>query len=83
MWNNLVLGLVGETIDTADYISGARVVDKSNGKGAHAVYRVELWLKTVDPKVVENIKQKMINVMTEGRAPRGLADKFQFKKHGG
>lgn len=43
---NMVLGLVGETIDVGDEICGARVVDKS--KGSHAVYRFELWLRSND-----------------------------------
>lgn len=43
---NMVLGLVGETIDVGDEICGARIVDKS--KGHHVVYRFELWLRTND-----------------------------------
>lgn len=43
---NMVLGLVGETIDVGDEICGARVVDKS--KGHHVVYRFELWLRSND-----------------------------------
>mmetsp|Transcript_38822 Transcript_38822/g.124457 ORF Transcript_38822/g.124457 Transcript_38822/m.124457 type:complete len:211 (+) Transcript_38822:42-674(+) len=82
-WFNLVLGLVGETIDHGDYVAGARVVDKSNGKGAHSVYRVELWLKTKDEAVKEQLKAKLIDVMTDGRNPgRGFSDQFQWKLHG-
>lgn len=44
---NMVLGLVGETIDVGDEVCGARVVDKS--KGGHAIYRFELWLRNNDP----------------------------------
>lgn len=51
-WENLVLGLVGETIDIGDYVTGARVVDKSNGKGSALVYRIELWLRTKDEQVL-------------------------------
>lgn len=43
---NMVLGLVGETIDVGDEICGARVVDKS--KNNHNVYRFELWLRSND-----------------------------------
>ncbi|KAJ1457005.1 eukaryotic translation initiation factor 4E-like 1 [Pelagophyceae sp. CCMP2097] len=81
-WANLVLGLVGETIDIGDHITGARVVDKSNGKGAHPVYRVELWLRTKDDAVKETIKKRLIDVMTEGRGAKNLGEQFQWKLHG-
>ncbi|CAN0398302.1 unnamed protein product [Ectocarpus sp. 13 AM-2016] len=45
-WENMVLGLVGETVDVGDEICGARVVDKS--KNNHNVYRFELWLRSND-----------------------------------
>ena len=32
-WENLVLALIGETIDEGDEICGCRVVDKSAKKG--------------------------------------------------
>lgn len=34
-WENLVLALIGETIDEGDEICGCRVVDKSPRKGMH------------------------------------------------
>eukprot|EP00953_Heterococcus_sp_UTEX-ZZ885_P025854 14024-Heterococcus_DN1.PRE.2 len=37
-WENLVLGLIGETIDWGDEICGARVVDKSRGKDTYYRY---------------------------------------------
>lgn len=46
MQENMVLGLVGETVDVGDEICGARVVDKS--KNSHNVYRFELWLRSND-----------------------------------
>ena len=82
-WTNLVLGLIGETIDSGDDIAGARVVDKSNGKGAHSVYRIELWLKTKDDLIKDQLKLKMIDVMTDGTGGgRGFNDQFQWKLHG-
>ena len=35
-WENLVLALIGETIDVGDEICGCRVVDKSSKKGKRA-----------------------------------------------
>lgn len=81
-WDNLVLGLVGETVDPGNYICGARVVDKSNGKGSALVYRIELWLATKDDDIKGQLKRRLIDVMTEGRnTPRGFADQFQWKLH--
>ena len=63
-----MLGIIGETIDIdGEHICGARIVDKSNGKGQSSVYRVELWLRTKDPKMTEQLKTRLIDVMTEGR----------------
>ena len=38
-----VLGLVGETIDEGDEITGARIVDKSRQR--NKIYKLELWYK--------------------------------------
>ena len=35
-WENLVLALIGETIDIGDDICGCRVVDKSSKKGYYS-----------------------------------------------
>ena len=46
-WENMVLGLIGETIEDADEICGCRVADKS-GKGktkSGPMYLLELWIK--------------------------------------
>ncbi len=56
-WETLVLLCVGHTITEGDYAAGVRVVDKSKRSGVQ--YRLELWLTTKDPKVVEESRQKM------------------------
>jgi hypothetical protein len=44
VWKKLVLGMIGETLDSGDEITGARVCDKSlRGK---PMYRLELWFRT-------------------------------------
>merc|ERR550525_2042255 len=46
-WNNLVLGIIGETIDHGDIITGVRLVDKLTGKGkVNDCIRLELWYHT-------------------------------------
>jgi hypothetical protein len=43
VWLKLVLGMIGETLDDANEITGARVCDKSSrGK---PMYRLELWFR--------------------------------------
>merc|ERR1719162_1102314 len=32
-WNNLVLGMMGETLEKSDIVTGVRLVDKLSGKG--------------------------------------------------
>ena len=84
-WQNIVLGLVGHTIEDKDEICGARIVDKSGNKGSNQVFRIELWLRTKDSKVIKKILDKMIEVMLDGKQPKGRglgADDFQWKMHG-
>merc|ERR1712224_713277 len=64
MWENLVLGMIGETLDGADYIAGARVVDKS--KGRHCGYRLELWIKTQDSTIAADVRKRMEGILTSG-----------------
>ena len=82
-WRNLVLGLVGETIegDPGDMITGARVVDKSNGRGQAPTFRLELWLRTKDDKLSAQLKECMLSTITGGSPVRGLAEGFQWKLH--
>ena len=49
-WQNLVLGMIGETIDMGDEICGARVVDKCSG--GRCMYRLELWFRKKEPQSV-------------------------------
>ena len=42
-WEALVMSLLGEALDPADNITGARVIDKSNPGHNQINYRVEVW----------------------------------------
>eukprot|EP00406_Dinophysis_acuminata_P007365 CAMPEP_0179236040 /NCGR_PEP_ID=MMETSP0797-20121207/13721_1 /TAXON_ID=47934 /ORGANISM="Dinophysis acuminata, Strain DAEP01" /LENGTH=230 /DNA_ID=CAMNT_0020943281 /DNA_START=69 /DNA_END=761 /DNA_ORIENTATION=+ len=43
-WNNLVLGVIGATIEPVDMITGIRLVDKLiGGKGTGGSVRIEVW----------------------------------------
>lgn len=42
-WEALVMSLLGETLDPAGNITGARVIDKSNPSHSQVNYRIEVW----------------------------------------
>lgn len=63
-WENLVFGLIGETIDEGDEICGCRIVDQT--RKAKPVYKVELWLKTKDDSICSKIKAKLCDVIKDG-----------------
>jgi hypothetical protein len=85
-WQNLVLGLVGETIEEgisgdslSSVINGCRVSDKSKG---FPMFRLELWLNTRDPLVKEKAKTKLMETIMEGLPPHKKAlPKFDWRDH--
>jgi translation initiation factor 4E len=83
-WQNLVMGVIGETIEDAadddeNHINGARVVDKSRN---FPMYRLEIWIDTRDPVIKERIRKKLIDVTTDGQPPsRKMQPKFDWKDH--
>jgi hypothetical protein len=87
-WTNLVMACIGETIEDAidkdgifhSAINGARVVDKSRN---FPLYKIEIWLNTRDPIIKDRIKDKLIDVLTDGQqAPsRKMQPKFDWRDH--
>ncbi|XP_026191472.1 eukaryotic translation initiation factor 4E type 2 [Cyclospora cayetanensis] len=75
-WNNLVLGLVGGTIETCEYITGIRLVDKL-GQGRHPCIRMEVWAKKCDRATQEKLAKDLDKCFSTkldgsiGTAPRG------------
>jgi len=87
-WNNLVLGVIGETIEEAvsgdaeDCINGVRVVDK--GKGTMTIFRLELWINTRDPDKKERVRNCLVECIMDGLNERSLKrglPKFDWKDH--
>ena len=74
-WQNLVLGMIGETIDPNDDICGARVVDKSTAQ--RNMYRLELWFKKKD----QGIADELLNRMTATLGPSSKSCKWEFRPH--
>lgn len=86
-WQNLVMGIVGETIEDGvdeektqeDHINGARVVDKSRN---FPMYRLEVWINTRDDKVKSRLKERLMECLTDGQPPsRKMQPKFDWKDH--
>jgi len=78
-WQNLIMGVIGEVMDAHDNINGCRVVDKSRG---YPMFKLEIWLKTRDPAFTEPIKEKLLEVMTDGQpAVQKAHPKFDWKDH--
>ena len=63
-WEDLLLGIIGETVDPTDVITGIRIVDKST-KGK-VMYRFEVWFECNidnDPSLVESIKENICQTL--------------------
>lgn len=58
LFERLLLGLIGETIDPADEICGMRVVDKSK---ASPLYRLEVWFRDQDLEKREVLRENIKN----------------------
>ena len=86
-WENLVLALIGETIDEGDEICGCRVVDKSAAKGkgpSRCMYKLELWLRTGNAEVADKLRVRMLDALTDGEASkpnsRVKLPEFEYKR---
>jgi hypothetical protein len=86
-WENMVLGLIGETIDDGDEICGCRVVDKGKAKqGGKTLFKLELWMRTNSTELADRMKVKLIDCLVDRDSPghnvrsKNLPE-FEFKKH--
>ena len=77
-WENMVLALIGETLDENDEICGCRVTDKTKKEKKH--FRLELWLRSKDASSGERIKSRLLEALTEGHAQRSPLE-FDRKSH--
>eukprot|EP00493_Phyllostaurus_siculus_P018625 UN18919 len=55
-WNNIVLGIVGGTIEPAEMITGARLVDKRQQRNSFV--RVEVWFSSYEETDKMDLLQK-------------------------
>merc|ERR1712146_171857 len=78
-WENLVLGLIGETIDEADDVCGCRVVDKSKKGTNRTMFRLELWVRSgcCGQDVADKLRARMADALSDGEASSPIA-KFAY-----
>merc|ERR1712176_707979 len=64
-WNNIVLGMVGGTIEPANMITGVRLVDKLNQKAAGI--RIEVWFSNwYENQKVNSLEENVVKCMASG-----------------
>ena len=64
-WETIVLSLIGETLDEGDFITGARVIDKSNPYKKQVSHRVEIWFREWTNEDFKNDLQKRVEKLVE------------------
>lgn len=84
-WNNIVLGMIGGTIEPADMITGVRLVDKMAG-GRQSFIRIEVWFSSSDdPDKVDTLQRNlewcMATRLDGSQATERLWGKTERKSH--
>ena len=87
-WNNLILGVVGGTIEPAEIITGVRLVDKLSGPRQANGIRLEVWFSNYDDtQAVATLKRNVERCMSTrldgvvGAIPKCDAKTHQPGKH--
>ncbi|KEP67290.1 UNVERIFIED_CONTAM: eukaryotic initiation factor-4E, putative [Hammondia hammondi] len=82
-WNNLVLGLIGSTVEGSDHITGVRLVDKLS-QGRHSCIRIEVWYSKLPSREVQDSLLKEINrcMATKIDGSVGTLPRADVKSHG-
>lgn len=63
-WNNLVMGMIGATIDPPNMITGVRLVDKLSGPRATNVIRIEVWFtENEDSQAIGTLRKNVEKCM--------------------
>eukprot|EP00927_Polykrikos_kofoidii_P057476 TRINITY_DN51616_c0_g1_i1.p1 TRINITY_DN51616_c0_g1~~TRINITY_DN51616_c0_g1_i1.p1 ORF type:complete len:247 (-),score=47.81 TRINITY_DN51616_c0_g1_i1:20-700(-) len=87
-WNNLVLGMIGASIEPANLITGVRLVDKIGGRVGN--FRIEVWFRNFkDQAAVQQLQQNVERCMAtrtlEGRIgaspPRAEVKNHNMTRH--
>mmetsp|Transcript_14742 Transcript_14742/g.23236 ORF Transcript_14742/g.23236 Transcript_14742/m.23236 type:complete len:238 (-) Transcript_14742:35-748(-) len=73
-WNNIVLGMIGGTIEPPEMITGVRLVDKLNAAGKSAQgLRIEVWYSAADDATkidaLQRSLEKCMGTRLDGSTP--------------
>jgi len=80
-WNNIVLAIIGGTIEHYELITGIRLVDKLGPRGANAV-RMELWFTKYTEGNINILKKSMErHLATRLDGTQGTTPKPEMKVH--
>jgi translation initiation factor 4E len=64
-WNNIILGIIGGTVEPTDMITGARLVDKMGQNARNASVRIEVWFTNFeDTEKVDLLQRNLEKCMT-------------------
>mmetsp|Transcript_21182 Transcript_21182/g.60276 ORF Transcript_21182/g.60276 Transcript_21182/m.60276 type:complete len:213 (-) Transcript_21182:193-831(-) len=80
-WEKLLLGLIGETIDPANEVCGARIVDKS--RGARATYRIEMWFRGREKETLDILRSKLAVCLGSNILKEYMEHNVAMSHHGG
>merc|ERR1712125_195339 len=82
-WNNLVLGMVGATIEPASMITGVRLVDKLSGPRSANVIRLEVWFTNYDDNAAVQMLRRNVEkcMATRLDGTQGVFPKCETKAH--
>eukprot|EP00747_Dinoflagellata_sp_TGD_P166636 gnl/TRDRNA2_/TRDRNA2_189725_c0_seq1.p1 gnl/TRDRNA2_/TRDRNA2_189725_c0~~gnl/TRDRNA2_/TRDRNA2_189725_c0_seq1.p1 ORF type:complete len:228 (-),score=47.75 gnl/TRDRNA2_/TRDRNA2_189725_c0_seq1:37-720(-) len=82
-WNNMVLGMIGATVEPANMITGLRLVDKLSGPRAANVIRLEVWFTNFDDQAaVQTLRRNVEKCMaTRLDGSQGVVPKCETKSH--
>jgi len=87
-WNNLVLAMIGETLDGGDMITGVRLVDKLSLRGKPTdCIRIEVWYHSntshAQVNMLKRNLEKCLATRIDGsQGPAFRGDAILDKKHG-
>ena len=84
VWYDLLLALVGETLEEGRDIVGARVVDKSRAR--HTQYRLEIWMATaceeITDQILGNVQRLLARYHNDDDDDTHEKLEFTWKSHG-
>ena len=72
LWEDLVIGALGQIFEENNEICGCRIVQKAKSKkNPQITCRLQLWLRSCSEEVADAIKERMVAVLMEAERERG------------